>query len=95
MMLWDGMCNYYGNTMFMEDVFGDQQLHVRAVRVIGSLLYAARQLQEVRRSFAYSLFVHSFHARRDRVVLLPPCSLYGAATLRPPPLGPGRGLTLP
>ena len=95
MMLWDGMCNYYGNTMFMEDVFGDQQLHVRAVRVIGSLLYAARQLQEVRRSFAYSLFVHSFDARRDRVVLLPPCSLYGAATLRPPPLGPGRGLTLP
>ena len=49
----------------------------------------------VRPSFAYSLFVHSFHARRDRVVLLPPCSLYGAATLRPPPLGPGRGLTLP
>ena len=46
-------------------------------------------------SFAYSLFVHSFHACRDRVVLLPPCSLYGAATLRPPPLGPGRGLTLP
>ena len=29
------------------------------------------------------------------MVLLPPCSLYGAATLRPPPLGPGRGLTLP
>ena len=46
-------------------------------------------------SFAYSLFLPSFHARRDRVVLLPPCSLYGAATLRPPPLGPGRGLTLP
>ena len=50
---------------------------------------------EVRPSFAYSRFVHSFHARRDRVVLLPPCSLYGVATLRPPPLGPGRGLTLP
>ena len=46
-------------------------------------------------SSAYSLFVHSFHACRDRVVRLPPCSLYGAATLRPPPLGPGRGLTLP
>ena len=28
----------------------------------------------VRPSFAYSLFVHSFHARRDRAVLLPPCS---------------------
>ena len=50
---------------------------------------------EVRPSFAYSRPVHSFHARRDRVVLLPPCSLYGAATLRPTPLGPGRGLTLP
>ena len=49
----------------------------------------------VRPSFAYSLFVHSLHACRDRVVLLPACSLYGAATLRPPPLGPDRGLTLP
>ena len=29
------------------------------------------------------------------MVLLPPCGLYGAATLRPPPLGPGHGLTLP
>ena len=29
------------------------------------------------------------------MVLLPPCSLLGVATLRPPPLGPGRGLTLP
>ena len=48
-----------------------------------------------RTSFAYFLFLHSFHACRDRVVLLPPCSLYGAATLRPPPLGPGRSLTLP
>ena len=35
-----------------------------------------------RTSFAYSPLVHSFHARRDRVVLLPPCRLYGAATLR-------------
>ena len=43
-------------------------------------------------SFAYSPLAHSFHARRDRVVPLPPCSLYGAATLRPPPLGPDRGL---
>ena len=49
----------------------------------------------LRTSFAYSLFVHSFHACKDRVVLLPSCSLYGAATLRAPPLGPGRGLTLP
>ena len=29
------------------------------------------------------------------MVLLPPCSLYGAATLRPSPLEPDRGLTLP
>ena len=54
-----------------------------------------RRRRSVRPSFAYSLCVHSFHARRDRAVLLPPCSLCGAATLRPPPLGPGRGLTLP
>ena len=45
--------------------------------------------------FAYSPPLHSSHARRDRVVPLPPCRLYGAATLRTPPLGPGRALTLP
>ena len=60
-----------------------------------SIELAHARIKVVRPSFAYSLFVHSFHARRDRVVLLPPCRLYGAATLRPTPLGPGRGLTLP
>ena len=39
--------------------------------------------------------VHSVHARRDRVVSLPPCRLYGAAVRRAAPLGPGRALTLP
>ena len=46
-------------------------------------------------SFAYSLLLHSFHTRWDRVVPLPPCSLYGAVVRRAPlaPLGPGRALT--
>ena len=48
------------------------------------------RIDELRTSFAYSLFVRSFHACRDRVVLVPPCGLHGAATLRPAPLGPGR-----
>ena len=38
---------------------------------------------------------HSLHTRRDRVVLLPPRRLYGAAVRRAPPLGPGRALSLP
>ena len=46
-------------------------------------------------SFAYSLPVHSFHTRRDRVASLTPCRLHGAATQRASPLGPGRALTLP
>ena len=46
-------------------------------------------------SFAYSLPVHSVHARRDRVATLPTCRLHGAATQRVPPIGPGRALTLP
>ena len=46
-------------------------------------------------SFAYSLPVHYFHTRRDRVASLPPCRLYDAAMQRAPPLGPGRALTSP
>ena len=46
-------------------------------------------------SFAYSLPVHSFHTRRDRVASLPPCRLYGAAMRSAPPLGLGVRLTLP
>ena len=46
-------------------------------------------------SFAYSLPVHSFHTRRDRVASLKTCRLYGAAIQRASPLGPGRALTLP
>ena len=45
-------------------------------------------------SFAYSLSVHSFHTRRDRVASLPSCRLHGAAIQRASPLGPGRALTL-
>ena len=66
---------------------------------LGPLLWTALYMQrlpvDMYVPLAYSRFVHSFHACRDRVVLLPLCILYGAATLRPPPLGPGRGLTLP
>ena len=40
------------------------------------------------------LCVH-INARRDRVAPLPPCSLYGAAMRRAPPLGLGVRLTLP
>ena len=46
-------------------------------------------------SFAYSLPVHSFYTRRDRVASLTTCRLYGAAIQRDSPLGPGRALTLP
>ena len=46
-------------------------------------------------SFAYSLPVHSFHTRRDRVASLRTCRLHGAAIQRTSPLGPGRALTLP
>ena len=46
-------------------------------------------------SFAYSLPVHSFHTRRDRVASLTTCRLHGAAIQRASPLGPGRALTLP
>ena len=46
-------------------------------------------------SFAYSLPVHSFHTRRDRVASLTTCRLHGAATQRASPLGSGRTLTLP
>ena len=46
-------------------------------------------------SFAYSLPVHSFHARRDRVASLKTCRLHGAAIQRASPLRPGRALTLP
>ena len=46
-------------------------------------------------SFAYSLPVHSFHTRRDRVASLKTCRLHGAAIQRASPLGPGRALTLP
>ena len=46
-------------------------------------------------SFAYSLPVHSFHTRRDRVASLTTSRLHGAAIQRASPLGPGRALTLP
>ena len=46
-------------------------------------------------SFAYSLPVHSFHTRRDRVASLTTCRSHGAAIQRASPLGPGRALTLP
>ena len=46
-------------------------------------------------SFAYSLPVHAFHTRRDRVASLTACQLHGAAIQRASPLGPGRALTLP
>ena len=39
--------------------------------------------------------MHPVHTRRDRVASLPPCRVYGAATQRASPLGPGRALTLP
>ena len=45
--------------------------------------------------FAYSLPVHSFHTRRDRLAALTACRLHGAAIHRASPLGPGRTLTLP
>ena len=32
-------------------------------------------------SLANPQLLHTFHARRDRVVPLPPCRLYGAVTL--------------
>ena len=41
-------------------------------------------------SFAYSLPVHSFHTRRDRVASLTACRLHGAAIQRASPLGPGQ-----
>ena len=44
-------------------------------------------------SFAYSPSAYSFHARRDRVVPLPPRRLHGAAERRAPPLGLGVRLT--
>ena len=43
----------------------------------------------------YSLPVHSFHTRRDRVASLTTCRLHGAAIQRASPLGPDRALTLP
>ena len=46
-------------------------------------------------SFAYSLPVHSFHTRRDRVASLTTCRLQGAPIQRASPLGPGRALTFP
>ena len=46
-------------------------------------------------SFAYSLPVHYFHTRRDRVASLTTCRLHGAAIRRASPLGPGRALTSP
>ena len=46
-------------------------------------------------SFAYSLPVHSFHTRRDRVASLTTRRLHGAAIQRASPLRPGRALTLP
>ena len=46
-------------------------------------------------SFAYSLTVHSFHTRRDRVASLTTCCLHGAAIQSASPLGTGRALTLP
>ena len=46
-------------------------------------------------SFAYSLPVHSFHTRRDRVASSTTCRLHGAAIQIASPLGPGRALTLP
>ena len=46
-------------------------------------------------SFAYSLPVHAFRTRRDRVASLITCRLHGAATQSASPLGPSRALTLP
>ena len=46
-------------------------------------------------SFAYSLPVHSFRTRRDRVASLTTCCLHGSAIQSASPLGPGRALTLP
>ena len=43
-------------------------------------------------SFAYSPLVHSFHARRDRVVSLPPRRLYGAAIRKSPTARVGSNL---
>ena len=60
------------------------QYHVKHHLLRGKLRAQPGGAAAARPSFAYSLFVYSFHARRDRVVLLPPCSLYGVATLRPP-----------
>ena len=41
-------------------------------------------------SFAYSLPVHSFHTRRDRVASLTTCRLHGAGIQRASPGGLGR-----
>ena len=44
--------------------------------------------------FAYSPSLRSSHARRDRVVPLPPCRLYGAAMRRAPPTRAGCALDI-
>ena len=75
MMLWDGMCNYYGNTMFMEDVSrlppGTAVLALGDRSVLGSWV-------GVRRLFHLSLFLTA-----SRMVLTqdpstdPNCALLG------------------
>ena len=68
---------------------------MRKLQIILRPIMLRRKKNMMGPSFAYSLPVHSFHTRRDRVASLKTCRLHGAAIQRASPLRPGRALTLP
>ena len=72
----------------------DTQRDIRTARLNTGWAQSASGAASSGPSFAYSLPVHFFHTRRDRVVSLPPCRLYGAAVCRARATRAGPGLDL-